>query len=137
MRRRDQSGGKAAKTRRRKALKRRVAPKAARQTPVAGKETNIARMTRERDEALEQLAATSEVLKVISGSPVDLEPVFSAILANAARICEAKFGTLYLRDEGGIALVASHNAAFAETRRGKPFNPPPGTALGEAYRTKQ
>src|SRR5262245_34398158 len=137
MRRRDQSGGKAAKTRRRKALKRRVAPKAARQTPVAGKETNIARMTRERDEALEQLAATSEVLKVISGSPVDLEPVFSAILANAARICEAKFGTLYLRDEGGIILVASHNAAFAETRRGKPFNPPPGTALGEAYRTKQ
>ena len=137
MRRRDQSGGKAAKTQRRKALKRRVTPKAARHAAAAGKETNVARITRERDEALEQLAATSEVLKVISGSPVDLEPVFSAMLANAVRICEAKFGTLYLRDEGGVTLVASHNAAFAETRRGKSFNPPPGTALGEAYRTKQ
>ena len=137
MRRRDQTGGKAAKTQSRKALKRRGAPKAACHAPAAGKETNVARLTRERDEALEQLAATSEVLKVISGSPVELEPVFSAMLANAVRICEAKFGTLYLRDEGGITLVASHNAAFAETRRGKPFNPPPGTALGEAYRTKQ
>jgi class 3 adenylate cyclase/putative methionine-R-sulfoxide reductase with GAF domain len=137
MRWRDQSGGKAAKTQRRKALKRRVTPKAARHAAAAGKETNVARITRERDEALEQLAATSEVLKVISGSPVDLEPVFSAMLANAVRICEAKFGTLYLRDEGGVTLVASHNAAFAETRRGKSFNPPPGTALGEAYRTKQ
>ena len=132
-----QTGGKAAKTQHRKALKRRGTPKAARHAPAAGKETNVARLTRERDEALEQLAATSEVLKVISGSPVELEPVFSAMLANAVRICEAKFGTLYLRDEGGITLVASHNAAFAETRRGKPFNPPPGTALGEAYRTKQ
>ena len=137
MRRRDQTGGKAAKTQHRKALKRRGAPKAARHAPVAGKETNVARLTRERDEALEQLAATSEVLNVISGSSVELEPVFSALLANAVRLCEAKFGTLYLCDEGGIILVASHNAAFAETRRGKRFNPPAGTALGEAYRTKQ
>ena len=137
MRRRDQTGGKAAKIQHRKALKRRGAPKAARHAPVAGKETNVARLTRERDEALEQLAATSEVLNVISGSSVELEPVFSALLANAVRLCEAKFGTLYLCDEGGIILVASHNAAFAETRRDKRFNPPAGTALGEAYRTKQ
>ena len=61
MRWRDQSGGKAAKTQRRKALKRRVTPKAARHAAAAGKETNVARITRERDEALEQLAATSEV----------------------------------------------------------------------------
>ena len=137
MRRRDKTGGKAAKAQHSETLKRRGAPKAARHAPVAGKETNVARLTRERDEALEQLAATSEVLNVISGSSVELEPVFSALLANAVRLCEAKFGTLYLCDEGGIILVASHNAAFAETRRGKRFNPPAGTALGEAYRTKQ
>ena len=95
MRRRGKIGGKAAKTQRRKTLKRRGAPKAARHAPAAGKETYVARLTRERDEALEQLAATSEVLKVISGSSVELEPVFSALLANAVRICEAKFGTLF------------------------------------------
>ena len=72
MRRRDKAGGKAVKTQRRKTLKRRNAPKTARRSSslATSKETNVARLARERDEALEQLAATSEMLQVIAARPV-------------------------------------------------------------------
>jgi adenylate cyclase len=66
------------------------------------------RRTSERDEALEQLGATSEVLQVISSSPGELEPVFNALLANATRICEATFGNLILRDGPIFRFVAVH-----------------------------
>ena len=68
------------------------------QVSTADLQEQLDRRTRERDEALEQLAATSEVLEVISSSPGKLEPVFQAMLENALRICEAKFGTLYRFD---------------------------------------
>jgi hypothetical protein len=87
--------------------KRGVASKAARnRRPPAllSKDTDVTRLARERDDALEQLSATSEVLKLISSSPGDLEAVFAAILANAVRICEAKFGMLMLhrKSEGSF-----------------------------------
>ena len=98
------------------------------------------RRTRERDEALEQLAATSDVLKVISSSPGELEPVFEAMLANAVRICEAKFGVLYRCEGDALRAVAMHGApqAFVEERRRNPLiRPPPQTTLARALATKR
>ena len=91
-------------------------------------------------ELLEQQTATSEVLRVVSSSPGELEPVFQAMLANATRICEAKFGTLWLREGDAFRAVALHNAppAYAEARRRElRLRPPPDTALGRATSTKQ
>jgi GAF domain-containing protein len=97
------------------------------------------RLLNELRESLQQQTATSEVLQIISGSPGELEPVFQAMLENATRICEAKFGNLYLYEEGVLRIVASHNVppAFAEARRRGPFHPPAGSPLGQAIRTKQ
>ncbi len=97
--------------------------------------------THELTEALEQQTATSEVLRVISSSPGELEPVFQAMLSNAVRLCEARFGILYLHDGGSLRIVASHNVppAFADARRRDPIHPPPdsGSSLAEVIRTKQ
>ncbi|MGA7534533.1 MAG: GAF domain-containing protein, partial [Pseudolabrys sp.] len=69
--------------------------------------------TRDLSEALEQQMATSEVLKVISSSPGELEPVFEAMLANATRICAANFGNLLLYEDEVFRRVALHNAPQA------------------------
>ena len=97
------------------------------------------RLKRERDEALEQLAATSEVLSVISRSAGELQSVFETILANATRICAAKFGTLYLRDGDSFRAAAFHNAppAFIEARKDRLIHPDPGSTLGQAAATRQ
>jgi GAF domain-containing protein len=96
--------------------------------------------TGDLSEALKRQTATSEVLSVISRSPDDLESVFDAMLANASRICEAKFSSLYLFEGGRFRVGAIHNAppAFAEFRRRAPvFLPPPGTGLAQIVETKR
>src|SRR5262249_31905914 len=98
------------------------------------------RLLNELRESLQQQTATSEVLQVISGSPGELEPVFQAMLANATRICEANFGTLYLREHDALRMVAAHNVppAFLEARRTTgAFRPHTGGNLGEVISTKR
>jgi hypothetical protein len=77
------------------------------QISVAELEAENARLRRELAETLEQQAATSEVLRVISSSPGELEPVFHAMLQNAMRICEAKFGILFEFTNGAFRALAT------------------------------
>src|SRR5262249_2694189 len=95
--------------------------------------------TDDLSEALDQQTATSEVLQVISRSPGELGPIFETMLANAARLCEAKFGTLYLCEGDALRIVAAYNVplAFAEVRSRGPFRPAPSGSLGQVMRTKQ
>jgi GAF domain-containing protein len=91
-------------------------------------------------EALEQQTATSEVLRVISSSPGNLQPVFDAALSNATCRCRAKFGVLYLREGDVFRVVAHHNApaAYIEERQRNPLiRPVPGSGLNRVVATKQ
>jgi len=98
------------------------------------------RLKRERDEALEQVSATSEILKIISKSPGELEPVFDAMLENATRICDAKFATLYLRDGDTWRAVAATRDApprYVEARKRNLLQISRGGPLDQVIDTKQ
>ncbi|HWX35016.1 MAG TPA: GAF domain-containing protein [Steroidobacteraceae bacterium] len=144
MRRRSRAGGEPVNTRRRKApkTKRRDPPKvvAGSNSSFTAEETEVARLTRELNEARDQQAATSEVLAVINSSSGDLERVFQSMLANATRICEAKFGVLYLYGAAGFEPAALSNAppAYAEFvwSRGR-FLPQTGNALDRLMKTQK
>jgi class 3 adenylate cyclase len=120
-------------------LKHRNAPKVTRSRPssVGGKDKKIALLTRELSEALEQQTATSEVLQVINGAPGDLQSVFATMLEKAVRICDAKFGVLYLHEEGGFRLAAAHDVppGYLEVHGGAPIPPVPGGILESIMRT--
>ncbi len=123
--------------------KRRNAPKVARhRKPAAdGLNKKVAQLTRERDELLEQQAATSEVLRVISASPGELQPVFDAMLKNATRICEATVGNLFLYDGDDFRAVAVHGESdYADWFRRDPMarmQDQSHTPLARLVRTKQ
>src|SRR6202041_85907 len=93
--------------------------------------TDLTGRTTDLTEALEQQTATSEVLKIISGSPGDLEPVFATMLENAVRICDAKFGNIHRWDGEAMHIMATHNTppAFAEYRRRSLWRPNPTNAV--------
>ena len=100
----------------------------------------LAEARKDLEEALEQQAATSKVLQVITASPGELEPVFQAMLENATRICEAKYGTLFRFDGQTFQLAAGTDLPppFAEFQRQRaPFRPDPGTQLDIVLQTKQ
>jgi GAF domain-containing protein len=101
-------------------------------------EKKLETRTRELSEALEQQTATSEVLRVISSSPGELEPVFNAMLANALRICEAKFGMLQRYRDGAFVVEVMVGAppALVGALLHKPFRPPSGNPLDRMMRSK-
>ena len=103
-----QRGGKAAKTRRDKTLKRGSAPKIAgrRSSPVSNIHTDVVRLTRERDEALEQQISTAEILGAISGSPTDTQPVFDAIVQSGLKLFPGAATTIVLPDGDQMQAVA-------------------------------
>jgi signal transduction histidine kinase len=113
------------------------------QAVIALENTHLLNELRQRTadlgESLEQQTATSEVLSIISSSPGELAPVFDALLSNAVRICEAKFGVLSLWEADAFRVVALHNVppAFAEFARRAPLRPGPDVPLGRAARTRQ
>ena len=143
MKRRSRAGGEPTKGRRRKAAKpiRRNAPKAPARSSSSYRETetDVARLSRELSEALEQQKATSDLLQVISGSPGNLDPVFQAMLENAVGICGANFGNMFLYEDNAFRTVAMYNApeAYEKARSGAPFHPPSNSTLGRLVVTKE
>jgi signal transduction histidine kinase len=109
------------------------------QESYADLETKVEVRTKELSEALEQQTATSEVLRVISSSPGELESVFQAMLENGTRLCEATFGTMYFREGDAFRAVAMHGAppAYTEARLHALIHPGPHNGLGRIMQTKK
>jgi two-component system, NtrC family, sensor kinase len=99
----------------------------------------VQQRTRDLSEALQQQTATSEVLRVISSSSGDIQPVFKVMLDNALKICGASYGNMMLWSGDGFEAAELHNSppAFADLFKNGPLVPPPGTALGRVAATRK
>jgi class 3 adenylate cyclase/putative methionine-R-sulfoxide reductase with GAF domain len=99
-----------------------------------------ARLLNELRQSLEQQTASADVLRIISSSPGELQPIFEAMLQNAVRICDAKFGNLALLEGDGFQFVAQYGAPakYRDVRQREPFiRRSAETSLGRVIKTKQ
>jgi GAF domain-containing protein len=108
------------------------------QVSTADRDELLDQRTRERDEALEQLAATSEVLQIIGSSSGELKPVFRTMLEKATDLCGATFGNMYLRKGDAFELAATYNSppALVEERARAPYVLKTGSPPDRMLRTK-
>jgi signal transduction histidine kinase len=136
------SGDRTVKARRRKtAPKRRIAAKPAphRLSSRPRNEAEVARLTSQLHEVAEQQQATSDILRLISSSSGDLQPVFSNILASAIRLCDAQNGVINRWDGHALQLIAALNMpqAFVELRKQSQYNRRQHAASGRMLATKK
>jgi GAF domain-containing protein len=143
MKPRDKSGNKLVGARRYKtlALKRGNAQKTprGRRSLESGKETDVARLTRELKEERERQIATAEILRVIRTSPSDVQPVFETIVRNAVSLCGGLFANVFRFDGEQLHYVASHNVGpnYADMIRAKyPMRPDASQVSGGVVLTK-
>ena len=141
MKRRSRAGGEPIKGRRRKTPepKRRNAPKAVPRSKSSppGEETEVARLTRERNEALEQQTATGDVLKIISRPSFDLQAVLDTLVKLAARLCEADLVAIHRPRDGAMQFAANFGLSqeWEEIIKRTPIVPGRGTATGRVLLT--
>ena len=143
MRRRPRAGGEPVKARRRKKVARKTgaAPKDVRRRSLSavGKETKIARLTRELSEARQQQTATSEILAIISRSNFKLQPVLQSVVKTAMRLCRAEQAVIYRQQDGTYRFAAGHSTvpAYLEIEKQTVILPGKGTVVGRTALTRQ